>query len=365
MPPPIDNAVLQITLDALQQTGGNQSRAGAILGVGQTVVNQRLRTARNRGLVTPQLEAEWKSRESYSSGRRLPQTADECWALLDDFIGRSKVRTPRTHVRNLRTKNGPSRIVIASDFHAPFQDNWAVAELIARESGKTDTLIVNGDLQDFYSISRFTKYEQVSLEMELAAVDALLGQLSAAFPEVVLVAGNHDTARFEKQLRSLISLEMMHAIEVLTGGNLSVLRVIAKRYPNVRFADTRVGRFHIGWYWQLGDLITAHSEKYSRVPGSALRGIEEWFSDQEQTLGLKPWRVLVQAHTHQLGLFPFRADRLLVEQGCMCSTHGYQLQARIMGRPQRLGYVTLEQTKGVTDLNSVRLIWLDADRKAA
>jgi predicted phosphodiesterase len=363
MPPPIDNAVLQITLDALQQTGGNQSRAGAILGVGQTVVNQRLRTARNRGLVTPQLEAEWKSRESYSSGRRLPQTADECWALLDDFIGRSKVRTPRTHVRNVRTKK--SRIVIASDFHAPFQDNWAVAELIARESGKTDTLIINGDLQDFYSISRFPKHERVSIESELAATDALLGQLSAAFPEVVLVAGNHDTARFDKQLRALLSMEMIHVIEFLTGGNLSTLRVIAKRYPNVRFADTRVGRFDIDWFWQLGDLLVCHAEKYSKVPASALRVIEEWFSDQHAVLRLNPWRVVIQAHTHQFGWFPWRSDKLLIEGASMCQVHGYQLGARIAGRTQRTGYVTLEQTKGVTDINSVRLVWLDADRKAA
>jgi hypothetical protein len=49
----------------------------------------------------------------------------------------------------------------------------------------------------------------------------------------------------------------------------------------------------------------------------------------------------------------------------MCQTHGYQLQAKIMGRPQRTGYVLLEQTSGVTDINSVRLVWLDADRKAA
>jgi predicted phosphodiesterase len=366
MPKALDNAVLLATIDALHRAGGNQTKAAEILGIGQTLVWQRLQAARRRKLLTKETEADWRSRESTITGRRLPQTADECWALLDDWIGRSKrtkVQAP-TVTRKCK-QNDTRRIVIASDFHAPFEDKWAVGELIARESGRADTLIVNGDLQDFYSISRFTKYENVPMEMEIAAVDALLGQLSAAFPEVVLVAGNHDTARFEKQIRQYLSPEMMHVIEFLTGGNLSVLRVIAKRYPNVRFAETKVGRFDLGWFCQLGDLITAHAEKYSKVPGSALRGIEEWFTDQHETLGLKPWRVLIQAHTHQLGMFPYKSDRLLVEQGCMCSTHGYQLQARIMGRPQRLGYVTLEQSKGVTDLNSVRLVWLDADRKAA
>ena len=122
------------------------------------------------------------------------------------------------------------------------------------------------------------------MEMELAAVDALLGQLSAAFPEVVLVAGNHDTARFEKQIRQYLSPELMHVIEFLTGGNLSVLRVIAKRYPMSGLQRRRLGGFILGWFWQLGDLITAHAEKYSKVPGSALRGIEEWFTIRNKRL---------------------------------------------------------------------------------
>jgi predicted phosphodiesterase len=350
-------------LALVESHGGDKTAAAKAAGIPRNTLYSRVAAAKQWDEAGRPLPPE---RESYHSGRRLPQTADECWAVLDDFIGRSKGNhnKPRA-IKGKSQKLKQQRIVVAGDFHAPFADPWAVAELINREGGKADTLIVNGDIQDFYAISRFTKYEPVSVESELAAVDALLGQLAAAFPEVVLVGGNHDTQRFEKQLRSFLSPEMCHIIEFLTGGNLSVLRVIAKRYPNVRFTDTQAGRFHIGWYWQHGDIIAAHAEKYSRVPGAALRGIEEWFTDQEGTLGLKPWKVLIQAHTHQLGMFPWRADKLLVEGGCMCSTHGYQLQARIMGRPQRLGYVTLEQTNGVTDINSVRLVWLDADRERA
>jgi predicted phosphodiesterase len=359
----LTDAELQATVDAYLAHGGNKARAAEAMGASPQAFTQRLKVAKARGHLTDEQEAIARSRESFTSGRRLPQTADECWALLDDYIGRSR-KPARSQSREHRANKHTSRIVIASDFHAPFQDNRGVAELISREKG-ADTLIVNGDLQDFYSISRFTKYENVSMESELAATDALLGQLSAAFPEVVLVAGNHDHARFERQLRDRLSPEMVHVVEYLSGGNLSALRVMAQRYPNVTIADMQVSRFHVGWFWQHGDLLTTHAEKYSRVPGSALRGIDEWFTDQHDTLGLKPWRVLIQAHTHQLGMFPWKADKLLVEGGAMCTTHGYQLQSRIMGRPQRLGYVVLEQTKGVTDINSVRLVWLDAERQAA
>jgi predicted phosphodiesterase len=345
------------TLDLVASHDGNVMRAAKAMGISRATLQSQVERAKQwEAKGAPELE-------SFTSGRRLPQTSDDCWAVLDDFIGRS--RKPARSQSREHGKKQTSRIVIASDFHAPFADPWAVAELITREGGKGSTLIVNGDIQDFYAISRFTKYEQVSIESELAAVDALLGQLSVAFGEVVLVGGNHDTHRFEKQLRSFLSPEMVHVVEFLTGGNLSVLRVIAKRYTNVTFPTVEVGRHGVGWFAQVGDLVTAHAEKYSRVPGTALRGIDEWFTDQHDILGIQPWKVLIQAHTHMMGMFPWKADKLLVEGGCMCQTHGYQLQARIMGRPQRLGYVTLEQTKGVTDLNSVRLVWLDADRKAA
>lgn len=293
---------------------------------------------------------------------RLPQTADECWAMLDAAIGHQRKTEKPPKAKGGRFSD--KRIVIAGDFHAPFHSPQAVGAMLAQTDG-FDQLIVNGDLQDFYAISRFTKHEHVPIEREMAAVDGLLDAFSRAYPDVVIVDGNHDRPRFEKQLRHLLSLEMMHVLEVLTGGNLSAIAVLAKRYKNIRFAPIQVGRHKLSWCAQEGDLIVAHAEKYSRVPGSALRGIEEWFSDQHEALGLKPWRVLIQAHTHQLGWFPWRADRLLVEGGAMCGLHGYQLDARIAGRPQRLGYVTCVQRDGVTDISSVRCHWLDPMLKAA
>jgi hypothetical protein len=88
-------------------------------------------------------------------------------------------------------------------------------------------------------------------------------------------------------------------------------------------------------------------------------------TDFDAVLGLNPWRILIQAHTHAGCVIPFKANKLLVECGCMCSVHGYQLQARIAGRPQRVGYVTLEQRNFQTEINSVRFVWLDAERAGA
>lgn len=294
---------------------------------------------------------------------RLPQGADECWEFLDAAIGRRR-KTVMPSTTEKRPKFSDKRIVIAGDFHAPFEHTEAVALMLAETQGY-DQIIVNGDLQDFYSASRFVHKEYVPIEREMAAVDALLAHFAAQYPDVLLVDGNHDRPRFEKALRAQLSLELMSVIEYLTGGNLSAIKVVAKRYPNVRFAPIQVGRHAIAWCAQEGDILCSHAEKYSKVPGSALRVIEEWFSDQHETLGLKPWRLLVQAHTHMGAWFPWRSDKLLVEGFCLSQTHSYQLDSKIAGRGQRLGYVTLTQRDGVTNLRSVQPQWLDPQLRAA
>ena len=93
-----------------------------------------------------------------------------------------------------------------------------------------------------------------------------------------------------------------------------------------------------------------------------MRGIDEWFDDYRETAGLDDFRLVVQGHTHTMVTLAWRSDRLLVECPCLSQTHEYQLSSRVMGRPHRRGWVTFEQTDGVTDLNSVRTFWWDVRR---
>lgn len=364
----LDPAVLTETVATLRHHGGNAYAAAKALGVKASTFTSRLHNCMVSGLVTQdeiaaiRRSAAVMRRPESPTAARLPQTADECWEALDKAIGRTRPQPKPPKYANKKRR----RIVVASDFHAPFHRPDAVAAMLEATKGY-DQLIINGDLQDSYSVSRFTKYETVPWEREMAAVDTLLSAFAAQYPDVLLVDGNHDRPRFEKALRSLLPLEMVHVIEYLSGGEFSAIRALIKRkgYGNIRFAPIKVGRHSLAWCAQEGDLIVTHAEKYSRVPGAALRGIEEWLSDQHDIIGLEPWSVLVQAHTHALGVFPWRSGKVLVEQGCMCAVHGYQLDAKVAGRGQRLGYVTLEQVDGVTDLSTVRFHWLDPVLKAA
>ncbi len=344
---------------------GSVTEASRALGIARNTFSHRWQLAKDwaakEGLPTIETGGQQVVTEPCP---RLPVSADECWALIDRFIERAKKVTPK--FGTIAPRKGSQRIVIASDLHAPFHDPWSVAELIVREAKQTDTLIIGGDFTDSYAHSSFVKYERTTAQQEWAACDALLDQLSRAFREIVLISGNHDE-RLEKLLRRELTPETIFALEQIAEGPLDPLRALSRRYKNVRIDGHKVGRFDMGWFTQFGDVIVSHAESFSKVPGTVVRNVEDWFTHKDEELGLKPWRVLAQAHTHAMGWTPWKSDRSLWETGCLCEIHGYMLRAKIAGRnPQRRGYLTLQQSKdGVTDLNAIRPVWLDAERKAA
>lgn len=287
---------------------------------------------------------------------------EEAWQNWMRAVGMAKDRyTPPTYSRNLSKK---SKKLVVPDLHAPFHEPEMFAAML-KEAGDADHVICIGDLGDAYALSRFLKYERMPYREEWAAVNVCLQELATRFPRVELIIGNHD-ARLEKQLRTHLTEDMVDAVQLLTGGVLCPITAMAKRYENVSIAHhVAPNGMGIDWFSTVGDAWLGHPEKFSRVPGSALRFTEEWLLDNEHALGLDQYRLIVMGHTHAYSQIPWRAGKLLVECGCLCSTQGYMLSPRIGGRPQRRGYLTFEQTDGRTDLNSVRFRWFDVEETAA
>jgi hypothetical protein len=291
---------------------------------------------------------------------RLPFEAE--WQTWMKEIGMAKDRYAGPAVTKAR--QGRLRILVVPDLHAPFHDPAAVASMLEREKD-IDICVLMGDIGDSYSLSRFLKYDQVPYEQELASVTLLLQTFSERFPLVRVITGNHDGPRIEKQLLERLTGDMVAAIRSMTGGTLDPIEVLCRRFPNIERVSPQTDAGHkLRWMTQIGDALFMHAEKWSKVPGSALRSVDEWVTDFEDVIGLDDYRVLVQAHTHALGWFPWKANRLLIECGCLCVSHGYQFTARIGGRPQRRGWVVLEQVDGKTDINRSRMIWYDAEPAA-
>ena len=289
-----------------------------------------------------------------------PTAYDAAYAILTHAIGEAESRYTGPARSRHDADSDTLRIVVASYIHIPFHDTRAIGRMIAGTRDR-DLLVLAGDIMDTYSLSRFVRYRQVPIDTEIAAVKVFLETVSAHYPRVLIVEGNHDRPRLEKQLRTRCNDDnLMAALEVLTGGNFSLVRACARHLPNIEFAVNEVNGYRVRWFTQVGDCLISHAEKFSKVPGSALRQVDDWFTDQHDMLDLAPWRVLIQAHTHQLSRLPWRANKLMMESGCLAQTQGYHLDPRISGRPQRLGYITLTQHHGKTDINSAREWWIDA-----
>src|SRR3954454_12483146 len=79
---------------------------------------------------------------------------DQAFVAYSQWIGMSGVPfTPERRGRPHKRR----RIVGAGDFHVPFHSREALRELINREGGKADLLVINGDLTDCWSTSRWPK----------------------------------------------------------------------------------------------------------------------------------------------------------------------------------------------------------------
>ena len=282
---------------------------------------------------------------------------EEAWSRWEKAIGKMRDR----YAGPPKRPPGRERITVIPDIHAPFHVEQYLAQLCAKEGPVATKAIAIGDVSDAYAFSVFTKYERVPFAEEWASVTAVVQALSESFHEVEIVVGNHD-ARLEKRVRERLTEDQVEAVRFMTGGTLCPLTALAKAYPNVKIAAHETPAGHqINWFTTAGDAWLGHPEKFSTIPGNALRKLEDWLLDNEGPMGLDRYRLIVLGHTHQLSCIPWRSDTMLVECGCLCASQFYQASPRLGGRPQKRGYVWFEQDDGVTDLNSVGWHWFDVE----
>lgn len=347
-------AALSEAIEAVQRHGGVTAAAKA-LGVPRPTMQARYDAARSRPVEAAPECTPCVSR-AFPDGPDRSGYGDACRAW-DAAIGR--VHDRYHGPASARPGGARTRILVCSDLHVPFHDPIALARMIEAERGHVDRLVIAGDLSDSCSVSRFQKPDGVRFEDEWGAVTLVLEQLSAAFPVVDVIEGNHD-ARTERQLLDRLTPDLISAVRIMTGGPLCPLAALCSRFENVTLRRHAAGGGGaIAWCCQIGDAWIGHPERYSIVPGAMLRRLEKWVSDFSEVYSFEGVRLILAGHTHTFCLVPWRAGMLLAELGCLCLSQSYQTAAKFGGMPQRRGYVTFEQDNGRTDLGSVRFHWLD------
>lgn len=118
----------------------------------------------------------------------------------------------------------PSTILVLSDVHIPYHDEEAVGAAVAyaKRHVKPDVILLNGDIADFYSISRWEQNpSKRDLLDEIEHVRDFLGWLRLEFPKAKMVykLGNHDE-RWDKYIANKASdlwgLKAITLPEILT-----------------------------------------------------------------------------------------------------------------------------------------------------
>lgn len=88
------------------------------------------------------------------------------------------------------------RLLVLSDIHFPYHDRDAL--MIALKEGKrreVDSILLNGDILDFYQLSKFTKdFRKKSVRAEIDTFRYFIDQLKQRFPETTIYFkfGNHE-----------------------------------------------------------------------------------------------------------------------------------------------------------------------------
>ena len=103
-------------------------------------------------------------------------------------------RQKEIKTEELKIKDGI--VIIGSDIHIPFQDDKAVNAFIEYCTDiQPAAIVLNGDVLDFYKLSRFVKGEGRNPYEEISSCQALLKDLKIRCPEseIFYVIGNHET----------------------------------------------------------------------------------------------------------------------------------------------------------------------------
>lgn len=232
---------------------------------------------------------------------------------------------------------GLRRILYYGDPHIPYQ-NDRVIEAAIQANLTADLVVIGGDLFDAYALSSYEKHENVPFELEIEGMIRHFEYLVKVYPNtpVLILGGNHHK-RVRRNVQYPMALSFLYDVDFCDA--------ITRPFPTIR----ALGQ----WYWQVGDVLFAHDEQASAVDVKAAVTAYSWFTEMKEQLGLDPFRVVLQAHTHGAGV-AYRYDKKIIEAGCTCVPMAYAFNSSKYKRPQVNAWATLVLQDGKCVLNDSR-----------
>ena len=245
-----------------------------------------------------------------------------------------------------RVNEDETRILCISDMHIPF--NRDIKEFF-KYKGKVDTLVLNGDIIDNYSMSSFTKMYRLSLVEELIRARELLIELIEEIQpkKVTVVTGNHEI-RLGKKIADKIGSDLLDlmprdALAFLfdTGFNYydRIKKCKTVYTPIDEEVDCEVN--YVGNFWtKEGKTIFVHPQAFRGTTLGTVGKAYDYFT----AIG-EDFQSIIMAHTHKLGMYVMN-DKYLYEQGtCANLNHMDYQDLKLPKSSQVNGYMYIIQDK--------------------
>lgn len=197
-----------------------------------------------------------------------------------------------------------NKFVVLSDIHFPYQDDKAIkATLNFVKTNPVDTIILNGDILDFYDVSSFDKDPDRinSLQKEIDMAQKFFKKLRQLVPNarIVFIKGNH-CSRLERYLKKHPELYSLNALKL---PNLLGLDKF-----NIEYKDKAL---------KLGSLKIIHGTFVRKYSGCTARAEME----KHDCSG-------ISGHVHRLAIYYKRTptrDLMWAESGCLCDLNPHYI----------------------------------------
>lgn len=266
----------------------------------------------------------------------------------------------RIYERELGENMISKRILAISDLHVPF--NLPV-ETFANYADNVDVLILNGDILDCQSISRFGKKYRINFVEEMIAARQYIIDLAELIRpgKIIVTLGNHES-RMIKYLSEKVNDDLLQLMPdspmdlIVNDGfknNDRFSRTVVYYKPLKEVLDVEI-EYAGEWYYREGNVIFAHPLTYASPIMKTTEKAVNFFFRQS---GMAGFTSVVLAHTHKVGFY-MSGNIRMYEQGCCCRIEEMDYADGKLQSPQQKGYMFIcldkngdiieEKTKQIT-----------------
>lgn len=251
------------------------------------------------------------------------------------------------------------KILHISDFHFPFT---LPKETFKDYINKVDILVLNGDLLDCQSLSKFVKKYRIPFIDELiGARKYFIDLINYIKPKKVIVNYGNHCLRLLNSLDNNLSNELMAIMPKSSSSLLFDLgfwnhdhknktktfyESIKKVFENKIKID-----YTDNWYCRIGNALFAHPSAFRQGILKTTEQAYLYFLQQGQEF----FDVIILAHTHRIGFSKYNKT-FLYESGCCCDEMDY-LDGKLV-KPQDRGFLYLVQKNGNFVYDESKLICL-------